>query len=103
MRNGAPLGGDDSVLRAYLGQIGAVALLTREQEFDIGTRIERGTNQVLDAVLQMQCSVREILRLGALLEHGQISLTELVDEAESAEDGETDRTSRLLRGMERLR
>jgi RNA polymerase primary sigma factor len=97
------VGRDDAVLRAYLGQIGAVALLTRQQEFDIGARIERGTDQVLDAVLPTPCSVREILRLGDLLEHGQISLTELVDEVESAEDGESERTAQLLRGVQRLR
>jgi RNA polymerase primary sigma factor len=103
VRTAAPLGGDDAVLRTYLGQIGAVALLTREQEFDIGTRIERGTAQVVDAVLPTPCSVREILRLGDLLEHGQISLTKLVDEVESAEDGESERTAQLLRGVQRLR
>jgi RNA polymerase primary sigma factor len=103
VRKASPLGGDDAVLRTYLGQIGAVALLTREQEFDIGNRIERGTNQVLDAVLPTPCSVREILRLGDLLEHGRIPVTDLVGEAESAEDDENELLKQLLRGMQRLR
>lgn len=91
------------MLQTYLGQIGAVALLTREQEFDIGSRIERGMNQVLEAVLPTPCSVREILRLGDLLEHGRIPLTDLVGEAEAAEDDENERMEQLLRGMQRLR
>ena len=99
----ASLGGDDAALRTYLGQIGAVALLTREQEFEIGTRIDRGTNQVLDAVLQTACSVREILRLGDLLEHGEIALTSLVDAAESPSDGEKGQTEQLLGGMRKVR
>jgi RNA polymerase primary sigma factor len=91
------------VLRAYLGQIGKVALLTREQEFEIGTRIDRGTNQVLDAVLPTAGSVREILRLGDRLERGEIGLTELVDEAEPPSDGESEQTEQLLDGMRRVR
>lgn len=102
-RRAASLEADDAVLRAYLGQIGTVALLTREQEFEIGTRIDRGTNQVLDAVLPTACSVREVLRLGALLEHGQITLAGLVDDVESPSDGENERTEQLLGGMRRVR
>src|SRR5262249_12285862 len=105
-RRAASLEADDAVLRVYLGQIGTVALLTREQEFEIGTRIDRGTNQVLDAVLPTACSVREILRLCALLEHGEIALTELVDDAESPSGGEnerTEQTEQLLGGMRRVR
>ena len=102
-RRAASLQADDTVLRAYLGQIGSVALLTREQEFEIGTRIDRGTNQVLDAVLPTACSVREILRLGALLEHGGIALTDLVDDAESPPGCEKEQTERLLGGMRRIR
>ncbi|HEX3594003.1 MAG TPA: sigma-70 family RNA polymerase sigma factor, partial [Polyangiaceae bacterium] len=88
-----------------LSNIGAVALLTREQEFEIGARIERGTNQVLDAVLPTPCAVTEILRLGELLRDGKIALKDVVDDADELPESthDSDRAEGLLSRMRSLR
>jgi RNA polymerase primary sigma factor len=95
----------DNLVGRYLSKISRVALLTRAEEYEIATRMEEGTNQVLDAVLATSLSVREIVRLGELLRAEAISLGEMIDESEDEPGVEEERkraTERLLAGIAKV-
>jgi RNA polymerase primary sigma factor len=65
-------------LRAYLGKIGAVSLLTREGEIDIAKRIEEGERQVLAAVLASPLGVKVLLELPKRLERSEVKIGDVV-------------------------
>lgn len=82
-------------VRMYLREMGAVSLLTREEEVEIAKRIEHGKREVLRAISNCPAAIREILHLGNLLEDGQVTLSEVTSEVEEGE-GCPDEASRLL-------
>jgi RNA polymerase primary sigma factor len=65
-------------VRAYLGQIGHLSLLTREGEIKIAKRIELGEHAVLRAVAGCDVGVQEIRSLGDRLRSGSARARELV-------------------------
>ena len=65
-------------VRAYLGQIGHLSLLTREGEIKIAKRIELGEHAVIRAVAGCDGGVREIRLLGERLRTGAVRARELV-------------------------
>ncbi len=50
-------------VKMYLREMGMVCLLTREGEVEIAKRIERGEEEVIDAIIATPIGVREILKL----------------------------------------
>ncbi len=90
-------------VRAYLGQIGHLSLLTREGEIKIAKRIELGEHAVIRAVAGCDGGVREIRLLGERLRTGAVRARELVrgggDEDRDGHWEEAER-SRLLRLIE---
>ena len=50
-------------VKMYLREMGMVCLLTREGEVEIAKRIERGEEEVIDAIIATPIGVREILNL----------------------------------------
>src|SRR5215469_7997172 len=91
-------------VRAYLRKIGAVALLTREQEVAIAKRIEEGQRRILAAVLGNPTAVGEIVKLSARLKRGEISVHDIVSDLdEQSEDfDENEHAKRVCRHIDRI-
>src|SRR5579864_689344 len=94
-------------VRAYLGQIGHLALLTREGEIKIAKRIELGEHAVIRAVAGCDVGVREIRLLGDRLRSGSLRVREVVRGADEDgdihwEEAERTRVLGLIDGVVRL-
>ncbi|MBX3023859.1 RNA polymerase sigma factor RpoD [bacterium] len=76
-------------VRMYLQEIGAVSLLSREQEVEIAKQIEEGEKQVRENVLNHPFLINYLLELADRIKAGELSERELKDEeAESDENQE---------------
>jgi RNA polymerase primary sigma factor len=71
-------------VRMYLQEIGAVSLLSREQEVEIAKQIEEGEKQVRENVLNHPFLIAYLLELADRIKAGELSERELKDE--EAED-----------------
>jgi RNA polymerase primary sigma factor len=100
-------------VRMYLQEIGAVSLLTREQEVEIAKQIEEGQNQVQEHVLTHPFTLRYLLNIADGIKSGEISERELQDDeapaaaAEEEQDLEADAVAptdgAILKTLEKLR
>jgi RNA polymerase primary sigma factor len=76
-------------VRMYLQEIGAVSLLSREQEVEIAKQIEEGEKQVRENVLNHPFLINYLLEIADRIKAGELSERELKDEeAESDENQE---------------
>ena len=95
-------------VRAYLGQIGHLSLLTREGEIKIAKRIELGEHAVIRAVAGCDLGIHEIGLLGDRLRSGALRAREVVrgggDEDRDGhwEEAERTRLLRLIEGIVRI-
>jgi RNA polymerase primary sigma factor len=93
-------------VRAYLGQIGRLSLLTREGEIEIAKRIELGEHGVIRALAGCDSGVREIKRLGDRLKGSSLRARDVVrgfdDEDPEWEDSQKQRVLRLVAIVARL-
>jgi RNA polymerase primary sigma factor len=77
-------------VRMYLQEIGAVSLLSREQEVEIAKQIEQGEKQVRERVLTHPFLLAYLLELAERIKLGELSERDLHDEeAEEETDTET--------------
>jgi RNA polymerase primary sigma factor len=77
-------------VRMYLQEIGAVSLLTREQEVEIAKQIEEGEYQVREHVLNHPFTLQYVLDLRERIKTGELTERDLLDEeAEEESDEET--------------
>ena len=78
-------------VRMYLQEMGAVSLLTREQEVEIAKQIESGEREVREQVLSLPFTLTYLLELGDRIKAGEISERDLLDEeaTEEEEDSES--------------
>jgi RNA polymerase primary sigma factor len=77
-------------VRMYLQEIGAVSLLSREQEVEIAKQIEQGEKQVRERVLGHPFLLAYLLELAERIKTGELSERDLHDEeAEEETDTET--------------
>jgi len=97
-------------VRMYLQEMGAVSLLTREQEVEIAKQIESGEREVRRQVLSLPFTLTYLLELADRIKAGEISERELLDEeseeetdAEGAEPVEKEPEGKILKQLERLR
>jgi RNA polymerase primary sigma factor len=97
-------------VRMYLQEMGAVSLLTREQEVEIAKQIESGERDVRQKVLSMPFTVSYLLELADRIRAGEISERELLDEeaeeetdADAEEPQEKEPEGIILKQLERLR
>ncbi|SRR6266545_245461 len=102
----APEFGADSV-RAYLKDMGALRLLTREEEVALCMQIEEGERAVLAAILHSPRGTREILRIGTALESGSLRAASVVRDGVAVgeffdEEAVTRRLLRLCQKAARL-
>ena len=72
-------------VRMYLQEIGAVSLLSREQEVEIAKQIEEGEKQVREHVLNHPFVLTYLLDIADRIKAGELTERELLDE--EAEDG----------------
>jgi len=97
-------------VRMYLQEIGAVSLLTREQEVEIAKQIEQGDKQVTENVLNHPFTLVYLLELADRIRAGEMTERELLDdEAEEDTDDEAAETQApstdgvVLKSLEKLR
>jgi RNA polymerase primary sigma factor len=97
-------------VRMYLQEIGAVSLLTREQEVEIAKQIEEGQDQVQEHVLVHPFTLRYLLNIADGIKAGELSERELQDEdSTSDEDQDLDAEATsptdgiILKTLEKLR
>src|SRR5262245_21429469 len=97
-------------VRMYLQEMGAVSLLTREQEVEIAKQIEAGEREVRQEVLALPFTITYLLELGDRIKLGEISERELLDEesdeetdSESEEPVEKEPEGAILKQLERVR
>ncbi len=74
-------------VRMYLKEMGAVSLLTREEEVVIAKKIEEGESEVLDVVMNSPYIINEILLFEDMLSNDQISISMLVEDLDDDENG----------------
>ncbi len=74
-------------VRMYLKEMGRVSLLTREGEVELSKRIEEGERQILETIMSLPITVREIISLKERLEKGRIQIREITKSIED-EEGE---------------
>ncbi|MFQ5665448.1 MAG: RNA polymerase sigma factor RpoD [Candidatus Binatia bacterium] len=96
-------------VRMYLQEMGAVSLLTREQEVEIAKQIEAGEHDVRHEVLVLPFTLTYLIELADRIKAGEISERELLDEETEEEDtqalapGEKAPDGAVLKQLERLR
>ncbi len=102
-------------VRMYLQEMGAVSLLTREQEVEIAKQIEEGEADVRNEVLAVPFTLHYLIDIGDRIKAGEVSERELMDEesddsSSSAEDGDAEEPQAesttdgvILKQLEKLR
>ena len=75
-------GSPDDPVRLYLKEMGAVPLLTREEEVEISKRIEKAETQVESIVLRFRYCVKEAIAMGKFLLDGKERFDKVVEEKE---------------------
>jgi len=101
---------DDGSLRSpdpvkmYLHEMGAVSLLSREDETEIAKRIEAGQRQILNVIINSPVTVKEVIQIGNYLERNEIRLKDVVDTDDmfDIEEEETafSKTIEIIRAIE---
>ncbi len=98
-------------VRMYLQEIGAVSLLSREQEVEIAKQIEEGEKQVREHVLNHPFVLTYLLDIADRIKTGELTERELLDEeaeddsqeAEGGEAGAAATDGIILKTLEKLR
>jgi RNA polymerase primary sigma factor len=80
-REGEARDANDGPLRVYLRDMGAVSVLTRDEEIALAMQVERGERAVLSAVLRSPLAEAELQRIGGDLRNGVIKARDIVREA----------------------
>ncbi len=97
-------------VKMYLREMGMVCLLTREGEVEIAKRIERGEEEVLDAIIATPIGVRKILDLREKIALEKLRVRdvlknldeEFVEYTSAEEDKERERLLELLEEVQQL-
>lgn len=97
------LGSGDSV-RSYLNRMGAIPLLTREQELVVARRIEEGEREVLALLMESPMAISELLALNVRLKQRMIHVREIVrdHDEEADEEGDQWRASEVSKTLDEL-
>ena len=86
------VGANFSSVQQYLHEIGSVALLSRERETQLAMQMERGKNQILQALWSMPVALHHVLELGNAVASGELDLRTVIDKA----DGDTEEGEEIL-------
>jgi RNA polymerase primary sigma factor len=82
------VGTNFSSVQQYLHDIGSVPLLSRERETELAMQMERGKNQILQALWSIPTALRHVLELGNAVASGDLDLRTVIDKDSDADDGE---------------
>ena len=83
------VGANFSSIQQYLHEIGSVPLLNRERETQLAMQMERGKNQILQALWSIPTVLHHVLDLGNAIASGDLDLRTVIDKADTdADDGE---------------
>jgi len=74
-------------VRVYLRRMGAVPLLSREDEVEIAKAIETGELELLNALAISNSALRQIAKMGTRLEQGKMKLRDIVAFSEGPTPG----------------
>jgi RNA polymerase primary sigma factor len=66
-------------VRMYMREMGSVELLTREGEIEIAKRIEKGLQDMMQAISASPTTIAEILAMGDRIGAGEMQISEVVD------------------------
>lgn len=75
-----------SSIQQYLHEIGSVALLSREREIELAMQMERGKNQIIEALFGAPIVLRHILHLGEAVAHGELDLRAIIEKSDDNEE-----------------
>ena len=97
-------------VKMYLREMGMVCLLTREGEVEIAKRIERGEQEVIDAIIATPIGVRKILNLREKIALEKLRVRDVlknldedfVEYTSAEEDKEKERLLELLEEVQQL-
>src|SRR5687768_5836862 len=95
-------------IRVYMREMGAVPLLTREQEVSIAKRIERGQKRAEKAIARSPIAVVELFRIGDELAEGKLNIRDVVAfsdqmETEEHEDRSEEYLQWTIEGLNNIR
>jgi len=95
----------DNVIQKYLSTLGAVPLLTRQEEVEIARRMEKGRQRVQQAVLGSRVAVQELTYIDKRLKDGRIPIEEVIEVLDDQEQdpGERPRIDFVLERISRVR
>lgn len=77
--------GSDPV-RLYLKEMGSVNLLDREGEIELAKKIESGDLKIIKALISYTPVFEDFIRLGSLIEKGEISIKDVISDYEEEEE-----------------
>src|SRR6266478_10241668 len=72
-----------SSVQQYLHEIGSVPLLSRERETELAIQMERGKNQILQALWSIPTALRHVLELGNAVSRGELDIRGVVEKADN--------------------
>ncbi|MCX5804590.1 MAG: sigma-70 family RNA polymerase sigma factor [Proteobacteria bacterium] len=73
-----PLEKTDNIIWAYLKDIGRVSLLTRDEEQQIGKKIEKGESNTRNILFELPQAVDELLHIGQQLKEETINIVDVI-------------------------
>jgi len=82
--------GTSSSVQQYLHEIGSVPLLSREREVDLAMQMERGRNQIMEALFSTPMALRHVLQLGSAISSGDLELRHIVEKSDADEEDSAD-------------
>jgi RNA polymerase primary sigma factor len=95
------LGKTGDPVKMYLREMGMVSLLSREGEVEIAKKIEEGARESMEAVFSVTSSIKEVVKIGALLKSGELRIKTVLDNIED-EDGVVEEEMHLDRVIKLL-